>query len=274
MRVLGWISIGVLIGLVAYHLFGVVGLAAIEDHLHPRFATAALQQAAADENRRTLDFVFGTVLALGGITLTCTVGYLSVPQERFSEAAHRLATQTFGGMYQSADDVSAQLARARQAIEEDLKSRPSLIAFYTLISIHTITPWTYRPLPKQRQALGNELRNAWRGARICVFVRGTDVWCVAWLSGMTAMAVLFASVFLTRLVSLDALSPGPWPLTTDLAQLGAAFTIVALVLVMAVAIMRALTALSVRRTIDEAREQEEGRLADEATRLIDQTVGV
>ncbi|KQO66569.1 hypothetical protein IPV08_18910 [Methylobacterium sp. SD274] len=271
MRAFGLLALGVLVGLAVYHVLGVTGVSAMVEHFHPKFDTPDLRRLAADENRKALEVIFGTIITLGGITLTCTVGYLSLPQERFSEAAQRLAQQAFGEMYQNREESSEQLKRAQAAIEKNEKSRPSLIALYTLISIHSIAPWTFRPCHKQLQALGNGLRNVWRGTRIAVFVRAGDVSCVAWLAGLTALTVLFAALFMVRLVALDAVVDGPWPMITDLAQLGALFTLVALVLVMGIAIARAVTAQSVRRAIEEAREQEEGRLADEATRLIDQT---
>lgn len=273
MRTLGGaaacILFGLLLGLLTYHVLGVTGFAAVGQHLNPEFASAELRAAAAEENRRALEVVFGTIIAVGGITLTCTVGYLALPQERFSETAQRLAVQAFAGIYVASEEYDGQLQRARKAVENQEKSRASLIAFHTLISIPPIAPWTFRPCTKELLALGNGPRNLWRGWRIAVFARAGDVALVAWLAGLSALAVVFAGYFLVLHGALDPALGGPWPVVTDIAQVAGFFTLCALVLVMGVAITRATTGLSVRRAIDDAREQEEGRLADEAGRVAD-----
>jgi len=260
-RAVGWI----LLGVVLYHLFVVVGVDGLNAHFYPSFVDEKARALAAEENRKALELVFGTIVAVGGITLTCTVGYLALPQERFADTAQRFAAEAFGKIFVDGRDYQHQLGRASAAVEKDEKSRPSLLAFHALITIEPAAPWNFRPSAKQVLALGGGLRLLWRGRRIATFARGSDVTFVAWLAGMTAAAVIFAGYFLVRHDCLDPAKEGPWPKITDAAQAAGFFSLAALVTVMAVAITRALTALSVRRAIEEAREQEEGRLADEAS---------
>lgn len=265
MRSLAAAACGLLLGLAIYHVLGVTGVAALVEHFRPVFETDALRKAAAEENRKALELVFGTIIAVGGITLTCTVGYLALPQERFGDSTQRFAAEAFGKIYVDTSDYQKQLGVASSAIEKDVKSRPSLLAFHTLITIQPAAPWNFRPCRKQVLALGGGPRLLWRGRRIVWFASAADVVFVAWLAGLTALAVIFAAYFLVRHGALDPVADGPWPWITDAAQVAGFYALGALAAVMATAITRALTALSVRRAIEEAREQEEGRLADEAS---------
>ncbi|TXN33536.1 hypothetical protein [Methylobacterium sp. WL19] len=265
MRSLGLVAIGLLIGIGVYHVLVVTGVGFLYEHFHPIFAEPHLRVLAAEENRKALEVVFGTIIAVGGITLTCTVGYLALPQERFGDSAQRFAAEAFGKIFVDRQDYQQQLGRASAAIEKDEKSRPSLLAFHTLITIQPAAPWNFNPCTKQILALGGGPRLLWRGRRIALFARASDVVFVAWLAGLSALAVAFAAYHLVRHGALDPATDGPWPWITDFAQVAGFFTLAALISVMAVAITRAVTALSVRRAIEEAREQEEGRLADEAS---------
>jgi len=264
MRSLCLVLLGLLLGLVVYHVLGVTGLGYVAAHLNPEFATNELRLAAAEENRKALEVIFGTIIGVGGITLTCTVGYLALPQERFGESARRFAKEAFDKIYGDFQDCQQQLARASMAIEKNEKSRPSLLVFHTLITIEPAAPWNFNPCEKQVVALGGGGRLLWRGLRIRWFARASDVVFVAWLAGLTALAVVFAAFFLVLHGVLDRIADGPWPKITDAAQFAGLFTLGALATVMSIAITRAVTALSIRRAIEDAREQEEGRLADEA----------